>query len=135
MDLFAGADRTGQAAVIHTVGSVPQRLTEFDATTQHFNLLWAACGGIGWDEFVVLVGNKVFVVTITQDGFKNVFASAHVFSFNFSSRLSIGRMWRWLGVSVASNGSECRLVTPRIILEIRTGHDQLTNGFKRFAYD
>jgi hypothetical protein len=34
------------------------------------------------------VGNKIFIVTITQNGFENVLASTHVYSFNFSLRLS-----------------------------------------------
>ncbi len=86
--LFAGANRAGQAAVIHSIGSVPQRLTEFHATSQNFDLLWASRRRIGRDELVVLVGDEIFIVTVTQNGFENVLAGTHIFSFNFSLRLS-----------------------------------------------
>jgi len=87
-NLFAGTNCAGQAAVVHSIGSVPQRLTEFNATAQNFDLLWAASRCIGRNEVIVLVGNKIFIVTITQNGFENVLASTHVYSFNFSLRLS-----------------------------------------------
>jgi hypothetical protein len=62
---FTGTNRAGEAAVVHSIGSVPQRLTEFDATTQNFDLLWAASRRIGGNEVIILVRDKIFIVTIT----------------------------------------------------------------------
>lgn len=86
--LFARANRAGQAAVIHSIGSVPQWLAKFNATAQNFDLLWAASRCVGRNEMVILVRDKIFIVTVTQNGFENVLASTHSYSFNFSLRRS-----------------------------------------------
>lgn len=78
--LLAGPDRAGQAAVIHAVRAMPQGLSQFDTTAEDFNLLGASGGGVGGDEIEVLVGDEVFIMTVTQDRFKNVFAGTHLCS-------------------------------------------------------
>ncbi|WP_206036268.1 hypothetical protein [Crateriforma spongiae] len=75
--LLARTDGAGQAAVIHSVGVVPQGLAEFDATTQDFDLFGATGRSIGGLKAVILVGDEVFIVTVAKDGFENVFAVAH----------------------------------------------------------
>lgn len=75
--LLARPDRTGQSAVIDAVRTVPKRLAQFDATPQDLDLLRASGRRIRWDEIEIFVGNEVFIVTVTQDRFKNVFTGTH----------------------------------------------------------
>jgi hypothetical protein len=75
--LLAWSDRAGQAAVVDSIGVVPQRLAEFNTTTQNFNLLGASGRCIGGDEVIVFMRDKVFIVAVTQDGFENVLAATH----------------------------------------------------------
>mgnify|MGYP003662818661 CR=1 FL=1 len=75
--LLARADRTGQTAVIDAVGRVPQRLSQLDSLAEDFDLFVAARGCIGGCELLIQLGDKIFVVSVTQDGFENVFALTH----------------------------------------------------------
>ncbi len=131
--LFARANSTGESAVIHSIGSVPQRLPEFNATAQNFDLLWAASRCVGRNEFIVLVGNEIFVVTVTQNGFENVLASTHVYSFNFSLRLSsvacgvelgyIGcEQWLWVSLMRWKQMVNLGLTSFRTIRSTRSAH-------------
>lgn len=60
---------------------MPKRLTQFDPSTKNFNLVSASSRGIGRYEFFVLLRDKVFVVTVPQDCFKDVLALAHKICF------------------------------------------------------
>ncbi len=80
-DLLARADSTGQTAVIDAVGVVPERLAQLDAAAQNFDLVGAASWSVSGFEFVVLVRDKIFVVAVAQDCFKDVLALTHKIRF------------------------------------------------------
>ena len=56
---------------------VPQRLSQLDTATQHFDLVGAAGWGIGGGEFLIPLRDEIFIVTVPQDGFEDVLALAH----------------------------------------------------------
>lgn len=78
--LLAGPNRTGQAAVIHPVGGVPQRLSQLDAATEHFDFLRTASGGVRSGEVFILLWAEVFIVTIAKDCFEDILTMSHAFS-------------------------------------------------------
>jgi hypothetical protein len=80
-ELFAGANRAGESAVVDAVGDVPQGLSQFNAAAEDFDLVGASGWRIGWHEVIVLVWDEVFVVTVPQDCFENVLAMAHKLKF------------------------------------------------------
>ena len=75
--LLSRANCPCQTAVIDTVCGVPQRLAQFDAAAQHLNLVGAASRRIGGDELLVFLGDKVFVVPVTENRFEDILALTH----------------------------------------------------------
>jgi hypothetical protein len=59
---------------------VPQRLTEFYAATEYFDLVLGSGRSVGPGEAVFLLGDEIFVVPIAEDRFENVLARTHVSS-------------------------------------------------------
>ena len=84
MSLFSGANRPGQSAVIDSICGVPQWLAQFDPSTKHLNLIGASGRCVGRDKLFVLLRDKILVVTVSQDGFKNVPALTHKFDIPHS---------------------------------------------------
>ncbi len=78
--LFAWANGSRQTAVVDAIGVVPKRLAQFNAFAENFNFLGATCWGVGRGEAIVFVGDKVFIVAVSQDGLKNVLALTHLVS-------------------------------------------------------
>ncbi len=78
--LLARANRSGQTAVVHPIGVVPQWLTKFDSATEHLNFLRTACGGVRSGEVFILLRAEVFIVTIAKDCFEDVLTMSHAFS-------------------------------------------------------
>ena len=76
--LLARADSASQAAVINAIGGVPQRLTKLHALAKHFNFVRASCGCIGWFKTVLLIRDKVLIVTVAKNCLEDVLASTHV---------------------------------------------------------
>jgi hypothetical protein len=70
--LLAGANGACQACVIFPIFHVPQRLAEFNATTQNFDFLFRTGWGIGRDEVVAAFGKEIFIVAIPKDGFEHI---------------------------------------------------------------
>ena len=60
---------------------MPKGLAQFDSSTQHFNLVGTSGRCVGGDEFLVVLGDEIFVMTVAQDSFKHVLALAHTFCF------------------------------------------------------
>jgi len=82
--LFAWANSTRQSAVVNTIRVVPEGLSKFDSFPQDFNLFRASRGGISGGEAIVFVGHEIFIVTVSQNGFENVFAVTHSKRFSFT---------------------------------------------------
>ena len=76
--LLAGTNRAGQAAVVDPVSGVPQRLTEFDAFPQNFDFFGTASRCVGGRKSAFFVRDKIFIVSVSQDGFENVLAMTHI---------------------------------------------------------
>lgn len=78
--LLAWANRTGQSAVVNTVGGMPQRLAQFDSAAEHLNFFRTASGGVRCDEVFILLRAEVFIVTIAKDCFEDILTMSHAFS-------------------------------------------------------
>jgi hypothetical protein len=76
-ELFAGTNRTGQAAVIDPVIGVPKRLTELHTAAENLDLLLGSRRRIGRMEIRRVLGGEVFVMSITKDGLENILANCH----------------------------------------------------------
>ncbi len=79
-ELFARTNRTGQSAVVHTIGGMPQRLATFDSAAEHLDFFRTASGGVRSDEVFILLWAEVFIVTIAKDCFEDVLTMSHAFS-------------------------------------------------------
>jgi hypothetical protein len=59
---------------------MPKWLPQFDPTAKNFDLLRTTGRSIGRQEVIVLVRNEIFVMSISQNRLKDVFASTHLSS-------------------------------------------------------
>jgi hypothetical protein len=71
-NLLAWTNGSSKSRVIGSVTVVPQRLAQFNALTQNFDLCFRASWRIGWHKVLAAFREKIFIVAISQNGFKNV---------------------------------------------------------------